>query len=129
MDIFKILILCIIVSLIALIFKNYKGEYAFLTILAGGTAVLIILLSLIAPVFEEIRLLFSVNGISSEYFKVAVKALGIAYISEYAADVCRDSGQTAMAAKAELAGRIFIFIISMPLLVSILNTALKFIGD
>ena len=72
------------------------------------------------PVLEE-------YGIKTEYFKVALKALGIGYITSFIADACRDSGQTSLAAKAELAGKTAIFLLSVPLIISVLETAIGFI--
>ena len=66
-------------------------------------------------------------GIETEYFKVAIKALGIGYITSFIADACRDSGQSSLAAKAELAGKAAIFVLSLPLLISVLNIAVGLI--
>ena len=57
-----------------------------------------------------------------------VKALGIAYISEFAADTCRDFGQSALAAKAEFAGKCAIFILCVPPAISVLEAAFKVAG-
>ena len=66
-------------------------------------------------------------GIETEYFKVALKALGIGYVTSFIADTCRDSGQTSLASKAELAGKTAIFVLSLPILVSVLNIAVGLI--
>ena len=66
-------------------------------------------------------------GIKPEYFKVAIKALGLGYVSSFIADTCRDSGHTSLAAKAELAGKTAIFIISLPLLLTVLEIAVGFV--
>lgn len=68
-------------------------------------------------------------GIDNSYFKVALKALGIGYITAFIADSCRDAGQTALALKAELAGKCAIFLLSVPLVLSILETAIGFVND
>ena len=66
------------------------------------------------------------SGIDSSYFKVAIKALGIGYITSFVAEACRDAGQNSLALKAELAGKCAIFILSVPLILSILETTLGF---
>ncbi|MEE1277947.1 MAG: SpoIIIAC/SpoIIIAD family protein, partial [Acutalibacteraceae bacterium] len=63
-----------------------------------------------------------------DYMKTALKALGICYITQFAADVCRDFGQTALASKAELAGKCAIFLLSLPLVTSIVEIAVNMIG-
>lgn len=127
MEIFKILAICIITAVLAVVLKQQKGEYALMVALAGGTVVtLYILKGVLAPI-EYINTKLLNNGINTEYFAVALKALGIGYVTGFIADICRDSGQASLAAKAELAGKCAIFIISVPLISAVLDTALSFI--
>ena len=127
MEIFKILAICIITAVLAVVLKQQKAEYALTVALAGGTVVtLYILKGIIAPI-EYINAKLLNNGINTEYFAVALKALGIGYVTGFIADICRDSGQASLAAKAELAGKCAIFIISVPLIAAVLETALSFI--
>jgi len=128
MDIFKILAFCLLSAVLAVVLKHYKPEYSMLIGILSAVSVLALVLSAIIPAVSEIKLLLEDNGIDSAYFKTALKALGIAYISEFTADICRDAGQVSMAGKAEFAGKAAIFLISLPLLSSILKTALGFIG-
>ena len=62
-----------------------------------------------------------------QYFSVALKAIGIGYITGFIADACRDGGQASLAGKAELAGKCAVFILVLPLIASILETALGFL--
>lgn len=127
MDIFKILAICIITAVLAVVLKQQKAEYALTVALAGGTIItLCILKGIIAPI-EYINAKLLNTGINTEYFAVALKALGIGYVTGFIADICRDSGQASLAAKAELAGKCAIFIISVPLIAAVLDTALSFI--
>ncbi len=128
MDIFKILAFCLLSAVLAVVLKEQKPEYSVLIGTASAVAVITLILTAVAPAVSEIKLLLENSGIDSAYFKIALKALGIAYISEFTADICRDAGQGSMAGKAELAGKAGIFLIALPLLSSILKTALGFIG-
>ena len=74
-----------------------------------------------APVSQIITVLKEF-GMKSEYISVSLKALVIGYLSKFAADTCKDCGQTALAGKAEFAGKAIIFIIALPVLVSTFNT-------
>lgn len=127
MEIFKILAICIITAVLAVVLKQQKGEYALMVALAGGTAVILyILRGVLAPI-EYINSKLVNSGVNTEYFAVALKALGIGYVTGFIADVCRDSGQASLASKAELAGKCAIFIISLPLISAVLETALSFL--
>lgn len=124
MDILKILAFCLITAVLCLIFKQQRQEYAFFISVAAAVMILSVLISRLLPAIEEIKLLISTSGIDGKYFKTAIKALFIAYLTEFTANTCRDFGQSSLASKAELAGRASIFIISIPLLSSVLKTIL-----
>ncbi|MEE1238922.1 MAG: SpoIIIAC/SpoIIIAD family protein [Acutalibacteraceae bacterium] len=128
MEIFKILAICIITAVLAIVLKQQKGEYALAVALAGGTVVIVYILNGILAPIEYIESKLSNSGVKTEYFTVALKALGIGYITGFIADICRDSGQVSLASKAELAGKCAIFILSVPLISAVLDTALGFLS-
>ena len=127
MEIFKILAICIITAVLAVVLKQQKGEYALMVALAGGTVVILYILKGVLAPIEYINSKLVNGGVNTEYFAEAIKALGIGYVTGFIADVCRDSGQASLAAKAELAGKCAIFIISLPLISAVLETALSFL--
>lgn len=127
MEIFKILAICIITAVLAVVLKQQKGEYALMVALAGGTVVILYILKGVLAPIEYINSKLVNSGVNTEYFAVAIKALGIGYVTGFIADVCRDSGQASLASKAELAGKCAIFIISLPLISAVLETALSFL--
>lgn len=123
----KALALLAVTAVLVLAINLKAPEYGFILSLAGGGAVLILLLGGLMPKMNTLGgTLESISGTS--YFTVALKALGISYLSEFIADTCRDFGQSSLAAKAELAGKCAIFILCIPPAVSILEQALKFSG-
>ena len=127
MEIFKVLSICLITAVLAVVLKQQRGEYALLTALAGGTVVVLYILKSVAAPIEYISARLDGLGVKTEYFAVSLKALGIGYVTGIIADVCRDSGQASLAAKAELAGKCAIFILSVPLITAVLETALRFL--
>jgi len=126
-EIFKILAVLLLTASVGIILKNKNSEYAlFVSLAAGVVTALIILKNLSSPLLE-LKSRIESYGVESEYFKVAIKALGIGYVTSFIADSCRDSGQTSLAAKAEFAGKAAIFLISVPLLMSVLEIAVGFV--
>lgn len=126
-EFFKILAICLIGAFLSLILKPKSGEYAFLVVIATGIIVLVFVFNGISQPIKEISQTLESSGIKTEYFKVALKAVGLAYVTDFIADACRDSGQSSMASKAELVGKTAIFILSVPLLMSVLETAIGFV--
>ena len=127
MEIFKILAICLISAVLAIVLKQQKGEYALMVALAGGAVVTLYVLKGVWTPIEYIKARLLSCGVKTEYFEVALKALGIGYVTGFIADACRDSGQVSLAAKAELAGKCAIFILSVPLISAVLETALGFL--
>lgn len=123
MDIVKILIFCLIAAVPIVLLRQYKAEYAIVLATAAGAVLLLNLIKSILPAAERLYALLESGNATHTAFKTAVKALGIAYLTGFVADTCRDFGQSALAAKAELAGRCAVFILAVPLLSSILQFA------
>lgn len=127
MEIFKVLAFCLITAIICLILKQQKSEYALLVSVAGGVIILTFLIKNILVPITVLQQKIESYGIDADYFKTALKALGIGYVTTFIADTCRDAGQANLATKAELAGKCAIFLLSVPLIFSVLETALGFI--
>lgn len=127
MEIFKVLAFCLITAIIRLILKQQKSEYALLVSVASGVIILTFLIKNILVPITVLQQKIESYGIDADYFKTALKALGIGYVTTFIADTCRDAGQVTLATKAELAGKCAIFLLSVPLIFSVLETALGFI--
>lgn len=128
MELTTVLAICIIAAFICLMLSSYKPEYAAVIALIAGAYVFLLLLKGVIPTVKGLSAIISGAGLSSEYLKTALKALGVCYITQFAADLCRDFGQSALAGKAELAGKCAVFLLSVPLLSSIVEIAAKLIG-
>lgn len=57
------------------------------------------------------------------YIETVIKALGIAVISESAADLCRDAGESAIASKTEFAAKIMIIYLALPVIKNLISLA------
>ena len=128
MNIITILGICIISAILSTILRENKYEYAIILSIVAGAIIFLSVFKNALNSFFEIKNIISKAGIDSSYFLIAFKALGICVITGFTADLCRDFGQTSLAGRAELAGRCAIFIISLPLLSSLLEAAYSFIG-
>ncbi len=113
----------VISSVLYGVIKKYSPEYAVLT----EAGAIIIILWMAYPYLCDIIDFFSeytgVSGIDSDYLRIVLKTLGIAVITQFSADVCRDSGETAMASKVEFAGKILIAAMSIPIAKAIIELA------
>ncbi len=127
MELFEGLGICLVAVILSVILSEYKKEYSVVITVSVGC---IILIGVIATLREPISEFFKIiknSGVQSGRFLVAAKVLAIGYITQFIADTCRDFGQSAVAAKAELLGRAAIFVITVPLLTELFNIVEKLI--
>jgi stage III sporulation protein AD len=57
----------------------------------------------------------------SQYISLILKIIAIAYIAEFGSQICADAGESAIASKIELAGKILILIVSTPVLYGLVH--------
>ncbi len=123
----KVALVGVIAVIAATMFKNQKTEYALMISFAG--CILIFYFSIgklqsILTAIEKIRTYLSVN---SEYISILLKIIGITYIAEFASNLCKDAGHVAIGNQIELAGKLCIMAISMPILIALLDTIDRFL--
>lgn len=107
--------ICIIASVLSKLFESEGREYALYIKLTAAAAVMSAVIIFVSPIVETIRNIYDRAGADEEYLTILFKALGICYVTQFACDICRDSGENALAAQAELAGKISLLIIALPL--------------
>lgn len=124
----KITAIIVIAAVLITVLRNRLGEYSLLLALGVIAIVLVSLFDNLFYATKKLGDLFARGGNEDTYFVTALKALGISYVSTFAADICRDYGLSALAQTAEISGKITIFILSLPLVTAVLEAALGFIG-
>ena len=112
--------LCIIGAVTAVLLTQYCREQAVLSTIAVCVMITAAVLCSIAPVIEKLEYLFSQTELDNEHLRSLLKAVGICYMTGIAADICRDSGEQALASAAELWGRISLVLLTLPMIDSLL---------
>ena len=102
-------------AVLALMLRQTQPAYGTVMALSAGVLLLFSALSTLIPLVERVRALFDNSVIDSRYTAVLLKALAIALLTQTAADICRDAGETALAAKAELGGQVLLLLCGLPL--------------
>jgi stage III sporulation protein AD len=128
MNIIGIAGVALIAAILSVMLKRYHQEYAILVNIAAGIIIVVQILASISPAIQQLNVLLSSAGLSSEYGLILFKTLGICFLAQFAADSCRDAGENALAAKVELAGKITIVLLALPMFESIMKTAVALIG-
>jgi stage III sporulation protein AD len=125
MDILQIVALGFMVTILSLVLKEQKPLFAFLLTIFAGLAIFLMLLDHIRFVVRTLENLADQTGVNTAYLKIILKIIGIAYIAELGAQTVRDAGQEAMAAKIELAGKMLIIVMAVPIIAVIVETVLN----
>ena len=76
----------------------------------------------------ELKEMLSKASFSLEYIGILVKSLGVCYLTQLASDACRDAGETAISSKLELAGKITVLSLGLPLFGKLLEIVKKLIA-
>ncbi|MDD3612772.1 MAG: stage III sporulation protein AD [Clostridiales bacterium] len=125
MNIIQIVIFGLVTTIIVVTVKQQRPDIALLISLAGGTVILIFVVSSLSVVIETISNLFNKSNMDSVYITTILKVIGIAYLADFGAQLCKDAGESAIAAKIELGGKILILLLAIPILTALMELILK----
>lgn len=115
-------------AVLSLLLKQYRPEYSLFTSLGTGILLLVAVISALGPVLEEINDIAQTAQIDGIYIKILMKSLAVCYITQLAYDCCKDAGESAIAGKIDMAGKISVLIISLPLFTAITDLIKKLIS-
>lgn len=121
-DIIKICGIAIVGVIAVGIMRGLKNDFAGYVSIATGTILFGWALAAAYPLIEYVKTITEGN-VFSPYTETVLKALGIAIVSESAADICRDFGETAIASKVEFAAKSVILLLAMPVVMNLLKLA------
>ena len=95
---------------------------------AAGLMILLFSMDSVRAVFAAFEEIMQKSGVQMEYFKLVVKMIGIAYLVQFSGALLKDCGESALALKAEFAGKIFIMLLAMPIISGFLDILIETLG-
>lgn len=128
MDIFKIVAVALITCVAALLVKQLKPEFSVIIALCGGLIILFMTIDYIAQVLSVFNSVIEKTGLNINLFGTILKIIGIGYITEWTANVCADTGQNSLSDKVLLAGKILIFVFSLPIISNIIDIIIELLS-
>lgn len=121
----KIALFALVALIIIVVLRQYHPEYALLTaVISGGIILIFLSTELASPLFTLIKML-NLYGVSNGLTSYILKSLGICILTNFSVGLCTDFGQTSLAAKVEMAGKVAILVLSLPILQNILEVGLS----
>lgn len=109
MDIIKIVGIGIVAVIIITIIKQYKSEFAIYVSIIAGIIIFFMVFDQLSGIINLINELTSKANINSDFIKILLKITGIAFLAEFAVQICMDLGESALANKVDLGGK-FLFL-------------------
>ena len=101
--------------------KAVKGEYGIYMVL-GQVWHLFYALSKIEAVLTVLRRVQSYIQIDGMYLEALMKMIGITYIAEFASGICKDAGYGSLGGQIEMFGKLSMLAVSMPILLTLMET-------
>lgn len=128
MEIIRISLIGIVGIFLAILVKEVKPEYSFYITMTAGVLILYLAAGKLSYLLTSIKELQDYVPVETAYMNILLKMIGITYIGQFSAGICRDAGYSAIAGQIELFGRLAVLAVSMPVLTALLETIHEFLG-
>ena len=125
MDIIKIIGIGLIALIIIIIVRQYKPEFTLYVSLLAGAIILLFLMDKIGGIVDLLTTLSNKTAINNEFLTLLIKITGIAFLTEFAVSICKDTGESAIANKVDMGGKVIIVSMSIPIISSLLETVVE----
>ena len=125
MEVIKIIGIALIALIIIILLKQYRPEFAVYISLLTGVLILVLVMDQLAGVLSLLQSLANKTSVNMTFLSLLIKITGIAFLSEFAVSICKDSGEGAIASKIEVGSKIVIISMSIPIISSLLEIILK----
>lgn len=128
MSLVTICLASVIVVLVAIKLKKINGEYSTLLSIGACLFILAFILARLSQVIDYINKITGYINVNAEYISIILKMLGISYICEFSSNICKDAGYGAISSQIELAGRIAMVVMSLPVLFHVIDMVVMLLG-
>lgn len=125
MEIIKIIGIGIIALIVIILLKQYRPEFAIYISLLTGVLILILVMDELTGIVNLLQSIANKTTINANFLGILLKITGIAFLSEFAVSICKDSGEAAIASKIEIGSKVIIISMSIPIISSLLEIILK----
>ena len=125
MEIGAICGLVVLVAFLSVLLRSWRPEWALLLSAVTGIGVSLTVVLSVSSALKEVNALLDRAAIGGDTALLLVKALGICLLTQLAADVCKDAGESGMAGRAELAGKAALLLLALPLFRQLVDLSVR----
>lgn len=127
MQIAQIVLMALVVATIVTLLKKEKQEVAIQVSILFGIVIFFMMLSKFTVVIQAMQQIALRANIDFTYVNIVFKIIAISYIASFGIEICRDIGESSLAAKIEFAGKIIILILAIPIIMAVMDMVIKLI--
>ena len=128
MEIIRISVVGISGVFLAILLKQVRPEYSLYITMAAGIAILFYSAGKLSYLLSSLRKIQQYVPVDAAYMTILLKMIGITYIGQFCAGICKDAGYSAVAGQIEIFGRLAVLAVSMPVLTALLETIHEFLA-
>lgn len=125
MEIAQVVIIGIVATIMVVFLKDQKPEIALQLSLATGIVIFLFMITRLTVVIEALQEIALKINIDITYLNIVLKIIGVAYLASFGVEICKDAGQSSIAAKIEFAGKIIIISLAIPILMAVMDLVVK----
>ena len=125
MEIFKIVGVAILTCVAGAVIKQVRQEFFVVVVLAGSLIILFMVVDKLQELLNFVSQIFNKTGLNYDFFANLLKILGVGILTEFASGLCVDSGNTAVANKVIIAGKVIIASLSLPIIWNLLEVVIS----
>lgn len=128
MEIIKITSIALIALIIIILLKQYRPEFAIYISILTGILIIFLVMDKFTGIIELIRSISNKSNINNQFIEILLKITGIALLSEFAVSICKDSGESSIANKVDLGGKIIVISLSIPVISATLTSLVSLLN-
>ena len=121
MGIVKIVCVGIVTTIAYLLVKEVKSDFAIFIALSGSIIMIMLIVGQVSTVVGYFNEIVQRTGIDKTIYYTILKIIGVGYLTEFAANICTDSGVASVGNKIILGGKIVILCLSLPIITSLID--------
>ena len=125
MDIIKIIGIGLVAVVIIVILKQYRPEFAMYVSIGAGILIFALIATKLSGIIDVLKSIANKSSINSKFLVLLIKITGIAILTEFTVSLCKDSGESAIANKVDLGGKVIIMSMAIPIMSSLLETIIN----
>lgn len=125
MNIVQVVGLALITTVMLLVIRQEKPVMAVLLTIVCAVVIFGLMMEKLAAIINVMRELVARSGVNYFFFSTILKIIGVAYLADLAAAICRDAGESAIGKKVEFAAKVIVAVLAIPIMVAILESLME----